>query len=67
MRDKKVTFIVQAAVIAALYVVLTFVANALGLASHTIQVRFPKHCVSCLFLRRQRFRDCGLAVCLRIC
>jgi len=29
MRDKKVTFIVQAAVIAALYVVLTFVANAL--------------------------------------
>ena len=38
MRDKKVTFIVQAAVIAALYVVLTFVANALGLASHTIQV-----------------------------
>ncbi len=39
MRDKKVTFIVQAAVIAALYVVLTFVANALGLASHTIQVR----------------------------
>ena len=34
MRDKKVTFIVQAAVIAALYVVLTFVANALGLASH---------------------------------
>ena len=56
MRDKKVTFIVQAAVIAALYVVLTFVANALGLASHTIQV-----------LRRQRFRDCGLAVCLRIC
>ena len=39
MRDKKVTFIVQAAVIAALYVVLTFVANALGLASHTFQVR----------------------------
>ena len=31
MRDKKVTFIVQAAVIAALYVVLTFVANALGI------------------------------------
>ena len=29
MRDKKVTFIVQAAVIAALYVVLTFVANGL--------------------------------------
>ena len=42
MRDKKVTFIVQAAVIAALYVVLTFIANALGLASHTIQVRFSE-------------------------
>ena len=60
MRDKKVTFIVQAAVIAALYVVLTFVATRFRYA-------FPKHCVSCLFLRRQRFRDCGLAVCLRIC
>ena len=54
MRDKKVTFIVQAAVIAALYVVLTFVANALGLASHTIQVRFSEalfsnchFCVAC--------------------
>lgn len=33
---------VQAAIIAALYVVLTFVANALGLASHTIQVRFSE-------------------------
>ena len=40
MRNKNVTFMVQAAIIAALYVVLTFVANALGLASHTIQVRF---------------------------
>lgn len=42
MRNQKVTFIVQAAVIAALYVVLTFLANALGLASHTIQVRFSE-------------------------
>ena len=42
MRNKKVTFIVQAAVIAALYVVLTMLANALGLASHTIQVRFSE-------------------------
>ena len=42
MRNRKVTYIVQAAVIAALYVVLTFVANALGLASHTIQVRFSE-------------------------
>lgn len=67
MRDKKVTFIVQAAVIAALYVVLTFVANALGLASHTIQVRFSEALCILPVLRRQRFRDCGLAVCLRIC
>lgn len=42
MRNKKVTYIVQAAVIAALYVVLTMLANALGLASHTIQVRFSE-------------------------
>ena len=52
MRDKKVTFIVQAAVIAALYVVLTFVANALGLASHTIQVctyLLRNHKIACTF------------------
>ena len=42
MRNKNVTFMVQAAIIAALYVVLSFVANALGLASHTIQVRFSE-------------------------
>ena len=42
MRNKNVTFMVQAGIIAALYVVLTFVANALGLASHTIQVRFSE-------------------------
>ena len=42
MRNKNVTFMVQAAIIAAMYVVLTFVANALGLASHTIQVRFSE-------------------------
>ena len=42
MKNKGVVFIVQGAMIAALYVVLTFVANALGLASHTIQVRFSE-------------------------
>ena len=42
MRNKRVMFIVQAAVIAALYVVLTYVANALGLASYSIQVRFSE-------------------------
>ncbi|NLL80419.1 MAG: QueT transporter family protein [Clostridiales bacterium] len=42
MRNKKVTFITQAAVIAALYVVLTFMANALGLANYAVQVRFSE-------------------------
>lgn len=39
---KKVTFIAHAAIIAALYVVLTLLANALGLASYAIQVRFSE-------------------------
>ena len=34
--------LVQAAMIAALYVVLTFIANALGLANQAIQVRFSE-------------------------
>ena len=34
--------LVQAAMIAAIYVVLTFVANAFGLANHVIQVRFSE-------------------------
>ncbi len=40
--NKKTTFICQAAMIAALYVVLTFIANALGLASGVIQVRLSE-------------------------
>ena len=39
---KKTHFITQAALIAALYVVLTYVANSLGLASGAIQVRFSE-------------------------
>lgn len=39
---KKVTFITHAAIIAALYVVLTLLANALGLANFAIQVRFSE-------------------------
>lgn len=42
MRNKKVLFLTQAAVIAALYVVLTLIANALGLANQAIQVRFSE-------------------------
>ena len=42
MRNKKVTMITQGAIIAALYVVLTMLANAMGLANHAIQVRFSE-------------------------
>ncbi len=40
--NKKVLFIVHAAVIAALYVVLTLLTNALGLANYAIQIRFSE-------------------------
>lgn len=40
--NKKVRYLVNAAVIAALYVVLTLLANALGLASGAIQLRFSE-------------------------
>jgi len=42
MKDKKVLVICQAGLIAALYVVLTLVANALGLANYAVQVRFSE-------------------------
>lgn len=42
MNNKKVLFLTQAAMIAALYVVLTFVSNAFGLASGVIQVRLSE-------------------------
>ncbi|MCR5715835.1 MAG: QueT transporter family protein [Lachnospiraceae bacterium] len=42
MRSNKVLFLAQAAIIAALYVVLTLLANALGLANYAIQVRFSE-------------------------
>ena len=42
MRNKKVANLTRAAIIAALYVVLTYIANALGLASGSIQVRFSE-------------------------
>lgn len=40
--NKKLLFLVHAAVIAALYVVLTFLANLFGLANYAIQVRFSE-------------------------
>lgn len=42
MKNKKVLYLVQAAMIAALYVVLTFAANAFGLANYAVQVRFSE-------------------------
>lgn len=42
MRNKNVTIITQAAIIAALYVVLTMIANTMGLANYAIQVRFSE-------------------------
>ncbi len=42
MKNKKVLFLTQAAMIAALYVVLTFLANTFGLASGVIQVRLSE-------------------------
>ena len=42
MNNKETLFITQAAAIAALYVVLTHVANMLGLANYVVQVRFSE-------------------------
>lgn len=42
MKNKSVLYLTQAAMIAALYVVLTMLANALGIASGNIQVRFSE-------------------------
>jgi uncharacterized membrane protein len=42
MRNKKVVMVVQASMIAAIYVVLTFVSNVMGLASGSIQVRLSE-------------------------
>lgn len=42
MKNKKIIYICQAAMIAALYFVLTYIANAIGLANYAIQVRFSE-------------------------
>ena len=42
MKNKKIHILTQAAMIAALYVVLTFLANAFGLANHAVQIRFSE-------------------------
>ena len=40
--NNKTSFLSHAAIIAALYIVLTFLANAFGLASGVIQIRFSE-------------------------
>ena len=42
MKKKNIYLLTQAAMIAALYVVLTFIANAFGLANYSVQVRFSE-------------------------
>lgn len=42
MKISRTLFIAQAAVIAALYVVLTLLANSLGLANYAVQLRFSE-------------------------
>jgi uncharacterized membrane protein len=42
MKQEKILFMTQAAMIAAIYVVLTYAANLLGLASGAIQIRFSE-------------------------
>lgn len=42
IKHKNILFLSQASMIAALYVVLTFIANAFGLASGIIQIRFSE-------------------------
>ena len=42
MQKKNIQYLTQAAMIAAIYVVLTFVANAFGLANYAVQVRFSE-------------------------
>lgn len=42
MKSKDLSYLTQAALIAALYVVLTYLANALGLANYAVQLRFSE-------------------------
>jgi len=42
MNNKKIIYLCEASLIAALYIVLTYLANMLGLANNAIQVRFSE-------------------------
>ena len=56
-------FLAQAAMIAALYIVLTFIANALGLANYAIQVRFSEALTILPYFLRLQYPVCSQAVC----
>lgn len=62
----RVRFLVEAAVIAALYTVLTYVAAAMNLAYGIFQFRFPKPLPSCRYLLRQLSPAWRWAVCCPI-
>lgn len=62
MKNKKVKFIVDAAVIAALYVVLTYLAAAFNLSSGVIQVRFSEALTILPVFTPAPFRACLSAV-----
>lgn len=42
MKNKNIQYITQSGIIAALYIVLTLMANAFGLANYSVQVRFSE-------------------------
>lgn len=63
MKNKNAVYLTQAAMIAAIYVVLTYLANALGLANHAIQVRFSRPSRFFPFLHLPPFQDYLSAVC----
>ena len=65
--NRKVLFITQAAVIAALYVVLTYVAALLRLSSGAIQVRFSEALTILPYFIPSAIPELRLAVFLLIC
>ena len=64
MRNSKVQFIVHAAMIAAIYVVLTYFISAFNLASGAIQVRISESLTILPYLHRRQFQDCLWDACL---
>ena len=56
-KSQKLMLLVRAAMIAALYVVLTFIANAMGIASQVIQIRFSGRSQFCLTSPLPQYQD----------